>query len=44
VRSDGRARVDIDEPVTGVRQIMVTAEPDGGSVQPTSKPVISALT
>jgi anti-sigma factor RsiW len=44
VRSDGRARVDIDEPVTGVKQVMVTAEPDGGSLQPTSSPVISALT
>jgi anti-sigma-K factor RskA len=44
VRADGRARVGIDETVKGVRQIMVTAEPDGGSLQPTSEPVISALT
>jgi anti-sigma-K factor RskA len=42
VRRDGRATVAIDESVKGVRQVLVTAEPDGGSRQPTSAPVISA--
>jgi anti-sigma factor RsiW len=42
VRRDGRATVSIDEPVRGVRQVLVTAEPDGGSMQPTSAPIISA--
>ncbi|MCW3017648.1 MAG: hypothetical protein JWO02_4740 [Solirubrobacterales bacterium] len=42
VRNDGRATVQIDEPVVGVDQILVTAEPSGGSTAPTSSPVISA--
>jgi hypothetical protein len=42
VRRDGRATVAIEESVKGVRQVLVTAEPDGGSRQPTSAPVISA--
>lgn len=42
VRDDGHANVQIDEPIEGVKQILVTAEPSGGSQQPTSTPVISA--
>jgi anti-sigma-K factor RskA len=42
VRRDGRATVAIEESVKGVKQVLVTAEPDGGSRQPTSAPVISA--
>lgn len=42
VRDDGHANVQIDEPIDGVRKILVTAEPTGGSTQPTSQPVISA--
>jgi anti-sigma-K factor RskA len=42
VRSDGRANVQIDEPVDGVRQILVSSEPSGGSTAPTTKPVITA--
>jgi anti-sigma factor RsiW len=34
VRSDGRATVQIEEPVDGVRQIMVTAEPSGHQRSP----------
>jgi len=42
VRPDGRADVKIDESVEGVRQILVTAEPSGGSSAPTSIPVVDA--
>lgn len=42
VRSDGRANVAIDESVKGVDQILVTAEPSGGSFSPTSREVITA--
>ncbi len=42
VRSDGRANVAIDESVKGVKQILVTEEDSGGSLAPSSKPVISA--
>jgi hypothetical protein len=42
VRRDGRATVQIEEPVDGVDQVLVTAEPDGGSMAPTSKPVIAS--
>jgi hypothetical protein len=42
VRDDGRANVQIDESVDGVKQIMVSAEPSGGSTAPTTKPVITA--
>ncbi len=42
VRDDGRAAVAIDEPVGGVEQILVSAEPSGGSTAPTSAPVITA--
>lgn len=42
VRDDGHANVQIDEPITGVKKILVTAEPSGGSVTPSGAPVISA--
>ncbi len=42
VRSDGRATVAIDESVEGVKQILVTEEKSGGSLAPSSDPVISA--
>ena len=42
VRPDGRANPTIDEPVAGVKQILVTEEKSGGSLAPSSPPVISA--
>jgi anti-sigma factor RsiW len=42
VRGDGRADVRITEPVTHADQLLVTAEPNGGSIVPTSKPVLKA--
>lgn len=42
VRDDGHANVQIDEPITGVRKILVTLEPSGGSTKPSGDPVISA--
>lgn len=43
VRPDGRARVAIDESVKGVKKILVTAEPSGGSLAPSpAGPVITA--
>ena len=42
VPSDGRASVAIGESLRGVRQVIVTAEPAGGSVRPTTAPVIVA--
>jgi len=42
VRSDGRAKVAIDESVAGVERILVTAEPSGGNLAPSSDPVITA--
>ncbi len=42
VRPDGRAAVKIDEKVDGVEQILVTAEPTGGSTIPTSSPILDA--
>lgn len=39
---DGRSTVPIEESVADVGQILVTAEPDGGSDQPTGAPVITA--
>lgn len=42
VRSDGRANVAIDESVKGVKQVLVTEEKSGGSLAPSSSPVISA--
>jgi anti-sigma-K factor RskA len=38
--SDGTATATIDN-MDGVNTVMVTAEPRGGSVQPTSKPIVS---
>ena len=42
VRSDGRAKVAIDEPVGGVERILVSVEPSGDSLAPSSAPVITA--
>jgi anti-sigma-K factor RskA len=42
VRSDGRAKVAIEESVAGVERILVTAEPTGGSLAPSADPVITA--
>ncbi|MTD46948.1 hypothetical protein GKE82_22320 [Conexibacter sp. W3-3-2] len=42
VRPDGRAAVKIDEGVDGVDQLLVTAEPSGGSMAPTSAPIVAA--
>ena len=43
VRSDGRAKVAIDESVRGVKKILVTAEPSGGSMAPSpAGPVVTA--
>lgn len=42
VPQDGRARVAIDVPVRGADQVLVTAEPAGGSEQPTRDPVVVA--
>jgi anti-sigma-K factor RskA len=42
VPSDGRARVEIMESLKGTDQVLVTAEPPGGSSQPTSPPVVGA--
>jgi len=42
VPADGRARVEIPEPLDGADQVLVTAEPPGGSPQPTSSPVAGA--
>jgi anti-sigma-K factor RskA len=40
--SAGTATVGVPGSLKGVKAVMVTAEPDGGSRQPTSKPVIEA--
>jgi anti-sigma-K factor RskA len=42
VPSDGRARVEILESLKGTDQVLVTAEPPGGSQQPTSAPLVGA--
>lgn len=42
VRPDGRAAVNVDEAVDGVEELLVTAEPTGGSMSPTSSPVVTA--
>jgi anti-sigma-K factor RskA len=42
VRSDGKATVRITEPVDHADQLLVTAEPSGGSIVPTSNPVLKA--
>jgi anti-sigma-K factor RskA len=42
VPSDGRARVEILESLKNTDQVLVTAEPPGGSEQPTSTPLVGA--
>jgi anti-sigma-K factor RskA len=42
VNHDGDASVDVPGNVSGVRQVLVTAEPLGGSPHPTSTPIIVA--
>jgi anti-sigma-K factor RskA len=42
VPSDGRARVEIAESLKGTDQVLITAEPPGGSQQPTSSPLAGA--
>jgi anti-sigma factor RsiW len=42
VPADGRARVEISEPLKGTDQVLITAEPPGGSAQPTSAPLAGA--
>ncbi|HWI74318.1 MAG TPA: anti-sigma factor [Baekduia sp.] len=42
VPADGRARVDIPDSLKDTDQVLVTAEPPGGSTQPTSSPVAGA--
>lgn len=42
VRPDGRARVAIDEPVKGVKQIAVTVEKSGGALAPSGPPMVTA--
>lgn len=44
VRSDGRAKIAIEEPVAGVQRILVSREPTGGSLAPSGAPVITAST
>ncbi|WP_205697365.1 anti-sigma factor domain-containing protein [Conexibacter sp. SYSU D00693] len=41
VPADGRTRVAVDAPMRGVRQVLVSAEPQGGSRAPTSEPVVA---
>jgi anti-sigma-K factor RskA len=42
VNTSGRGHVEVPGSVKGVDTIMVTSEPQGGSRQPTGKPVITA--
>jgi anti-sigma-K factor RskA len=42
VPADGRARVEIMESVKDTDKVLVTAEPPGGSKQPTSNPLVGA--
>ena len=42
VNTQGNGHVDVPGSVAGVDTIMVTSEPQGGSLQPTGKPVITA--
>jgi hypothetical protein len=45
VDANGRADVEIQRGrLKGIEQVLVTAEPDGGSMTPTSNPVIAART
>jgi len=43
VTREGRATVEVPGRLRGVREVMVTAEPLGGSSEPTSTPVLRAL-
>ena len=43
-RSDGSASVDVPGSLDGVRAVMVTDEPAGGSDEPTGKLLLSAST
>jgi anti-sigma-K factor RskA len=43
VRHDGSASVDVPGSLDDVEAVLVTAEPEGGSQAPTSKPVIKAV-
>lgn len=42
VPRDGHTRVDIMESLKGADRVLVTAEPSGGSTQPTSDPIVGA--
>jgi len=42
VRPDGRAQVEVDEGIEGADELLVTAEPSGGSTVPTSDPILTA--
>ena len=42
VNRSGNGHVEVPGSVAGIDTIMVTSEPSGGSLQPTSKPVITA--
>jgi anti-sigma-K factor RskA len=42
VPADGRARVEIPESLKGTDQVLISAEPTGGSEQPTSTPLAGA--
>jgi len=44
VRSDGRAKVAIEESIAGVERILVTAERSGDNLAPSTDPVITATT
>jgi anti-sigma factor RsiW len=41
-RRDGAARTSVTDSLSGVKQVLVSSEPPGGSQQPTTKPVIAA--
>ena len=43
-RTDGSASVDLPGSLDGVRRVMVTDEPQGGSSEPTGKLLLSAST
>jgi hypothetical protein len=42
VPTDGTTTVAVPTPPGGVRQVLVTAEPEGGSTHPTSEPILAA--
>jgi hypothetical protein len=42
VNRSGDGHVEVPGSVAGIDTIMVTSEPQGGSLQPTGKPVITA--